>query len=418
MRTAVEALAAVLGGTQSLHTNSYDEALALPTEEAVTIALRTQQMLAHETGVTNTVDPLGGSYFLEALTDEMEQSAYRYFAKIDELGGMVAATKSNYPQREIADASFALQQEIDGGERVVVGVNRYLAENEQPIPTLRVDPELERKQLGRLQAARSARDGAAVERSLASLREHAAHEDRNLMEPLLDCARAHASEGEIVESLQQRLRRLHRDPGLLIAAPPTDGARGVPAPAAEACTSQLLSALSCPVLRIPLARRPPIRTPPEATCPHARAPRRCRPGCSAPSASRRSRSGRRSDGLPASRARPRRCPPRRSASSAPRPARSARSASSGSRSGRHSGHLRAYTSATGESFLPSTPFQPNEHVSVHARWRAGGRTVTLSTHFKVAQPVEPPQGLLPDHARDARPTYRASTHCPRCTRRR
>jgi methylmalonyl-CoA mutase N-terminal domain/subunit len=203
VRTAVEALAAVLGGTQSLHTNSYDEALALPTEEAVTIALRTQQMLAHETGVTNTVDPLAGSYFLEALTDEMEQSAYRYFAKIDELGGMVAATKANYPQREIADASFALQQEIDGGERVVVGVNRYLAENEQPIPTLRVDPALEGKQLGRLQAARSRRDGAAVERSLASLREHAAHEDHNLMEPLLDCARAHASEGEIVESLQR-----------------------------------------------------------------------------------------------------------------------------------------------------------------------------------------------------------------------
>jgi methylmalonyl-CoA mutase, N-terminal domain len=203
VRTAVEALAAVLGGTQSLHTNSYDEALALPTEEAVTIALRTQQMLAHETGVTSTVDPLAGSYFLEALTDEMEQSAYRYFAKIDELGGMVAATKANYPQREIADASFALQLQIDAGERVVVGVNRFLAENEQPIPTLRVDPALEGKQLGRLQAARSKRDGAGVERALASLREHAAHEDRNLMEPLLDCARAHASEGEIVESLQR-----------------------------------------------------------------------------------------------------------------------------------------------------------------------------------------------------------------------
>jgi methylmalonyl-CoA mutase, N-terminal domain len=203
VRTAVEALAAVLGGTQSLHTNSYDEALALPTEEAVTIALRTQQMLAHETGVTSTVDPLAGSYFLEALTDEMERSAYRYFAKIDELGGMVAATKANYPQREIADASFALQQEIDRGERVVVGVNRFLAENEQPIPTLRVDPELERKQLGRLQSARARRDGAAVERALASLREHAAHADHNLMEPLLDYARAHASEGEIVESLQR-----------------------------------------------------------------------------------------------------------------------------------------------------------------------------------------------------------------------
>jgi methylmalonyl-CoA mutase, N-terminal domain len=203
VRTTVEALAAVLGGTQSLHTNSYDEALALPTQEAVTIALRTQQMLAHETGVTNTVDPLGGSYFVEALTDRMEESAYEYFKKIDELGGMVDAVKRNYPQREIADAAFALQREIDSGERVVVGVNRYEAADEEQIPTLRIDPALERKQLGRLQAARARRDGAAVERALATLREDAAHAERNLMEPLLACARAHASEGEIVESLQQ-----------------------------------------------------------------------------------------------------------------------------------------------------------------------------------------------------------------------
>ncbi len=203
VRTAIEALAAVLGGTQSLHTNSYDEALALPTEEAVTIALRTQQMIAHETGVTNTVDPLGGSYFVEALTDEMERRAYEFFKKIDELGGMVAAVKLNYPQREIADASFALQQEIDAGERIVVGVNSHVAADEEPIPTLRVDPALEGKQIGRLQGARARRDGAAVERALAALREAAAHEHRNLMEPLLDCARAHASEGEIVESLQQ-----------------------------------------------------------------------------------------------------------------------------------------------------------------------------------------------------------------------
>jgi methylmalonyl-CoA mutase, N-terminal domain len=203
VRTAIEALSAVLGGTQSLHTNSYDEALALPTEEAVTIALRTQQMLAHETGVTNTVDPLAGSYFVEALTDEIEARAYEYFKKIDELGGMVAAVKLNYPQREIADASFALQQEIDAGERIVVGVNGYVADSEEPIPTLRVDPALERKQIGRLQAARAARDGVAVERALADLREHAADEQHNLMEPLLDCARARASEGEIIESLQQ-----------------------------------------------------------------------------------------------------------------------------------------------------------------------------------------------------------------------
>ena len=203
VRTTIEALAGVLGGTQSLHTNSYDEALALPTEQAVTIALRTQQVIAHETGVTNTVDPLGGSYFVEALTDEMEQRCYEYFAKIDELGGMVEAVKRNYPQREIADAAFALQREIDAGERVVVGVNRYVLADEQPVPTLRIDPALERKQIGRLKAARSSRDGASVERALARLRDDASHEQRNLMEPLLDCARAHASEGEIVQSLQQ-----------------------------------------------------------------------------------------------------------------------------------------------------------------------------------------------------------------------
>ncbi len=203
VRTAIEALAGVLGGAQSLHTNSYDEALALPTEEAVRVALRTQQVIAHETGVTNTVDPLGGSYFIEALTDQMEQRAYEYFAKIDELGGMVEATKRNFPQREIADAAFELQQQIDAGQRVVVGVNRFTLDDEIPIPTLRVDPALERKQLDRLQGARARRDGAEVERALAHLRDEAAKEGANLMEPLLDCARAHASEGEIVESLQR-----------------------------------------------------------------------------------------------------------------------------------------------------------------------------------------------------------------------
>jgi methylmalonyl-CoA mutase N-terminal domain/subunit len=203
VRTAVEALAAVLGGTQSLHTNSFDEALALPTEEAVRVALRTQQVIAHETGVTNTVDPLGGSYFVEALTDQMEARAYEYFEKIDALGGMVAAVKMNFPQREIADAAFEQQRAIDSGQRVVVGVNRYQLDEEEPLPILRIDPALERKQLGRLQAARARRDGAAVEASLAALRSDAADPRRNLMEPLLQCARAGASEGEIVESLQQ-----------------------------------------------------------------------------------------------------------------------------------------------------------------------------------------------------------------------
>ncbi|MGH2780272.1 MAG: acyl-CoA mutase large subunit family protein [Thermoleophilaceae bacterium] len=202
VRTATEALSAVLGGTQSLHTNSFDEALALPTEEAVRLALRTQQILAHETGVANTIDPLGGSYFVEALTDRMEEAAYAYFAKIDELGGMVEAIKQNYPQREIADAAFRLQEEIERKQRIVVGVNRYQQRDERELEILRIPPELERKQIGRVQAVRAGRDPEGVETALSDLREAAAG-DRNLMEPLLDCARAHATEGEIVESLQR-----------------------------------------------------------------------------------------------------------------------------------------------------------------------------------------------------------------------
>src|SRR5215213_5593370 len=202
VRTATEALSAVLGGTQSLHTNSYDEALALPSEEAVHVALRTQQVIAHETGVTNTIDPLGGSYFVEALTDRLEEAAYAEFRKIDELGGMVEAIKQSYPQREIAEASFRLQEEIERGERVIVGVNRYQQKDDRDLAILRIPEELERKQIGRVRAVRARRDAEAVERALTELREAAAG-DRNLMEPLLDCARAHASEGEIVESLQR-----------------------------------------------------------------------------------------------------------------------------------------------------------------------------------------------------------------------
>jgi methylmalonyl-CoA mutase N-terminal domain/subunit len=212
VRTTIEALAGVLGGTQSLHTNSYDEALALPTEEAVRVALRTQQVIAHETGVTNTVDPLGGSYFVEALTDRMEERCHEYFKKIDELGGMVEAVKRNYPQREIADAAFELQQEIDAGERIVVGVNRHVQEDEQPIPTLRVDPGLESKQVQRLRGVRARRQATEVESTLAALRDCAAHEGRNLMEPLLACARAQASEGEIIQSLQQVFGDYTEDP--------------------------------------------------------------------------------------------------------------------------------------------------------------------------------------------------------------
>ncbi|CAN5199118.1 methylmalonyl-CoA mutase family protein [soil metagenome] len=201
-RTTVEALAGVLGGTQSLHTNSHDEALALPTEEAVRVAMRTQQVIAEETGVTNTIDPLGGSYFVEALTDRMEEAAYGYFAKIDELGGMVEAIKCSYPQREIADASFTYQQEVDSGRRIVVGVNGYTEGGEGQIETLRIDAALERKQVGRLEAVRARRDTEELDRTLSELREAAAG-GANLIEPLIECARAHASEGEIVESLQR-----------------------------------------------------------------------------------------------------------------------------------------------------------------------------------------------------------------------
>jgi methylmalonyl-CoA mutase N-terminal domain/subunit len=203
VRTTIEALAGVLGGTQSLHTNSFDEALALPTEEAVKLAVRTQQVIADETGVTNTVDPLGGSYFVEALTDRMEEMAYAYFRRIDELGGMVEAVKQGFPQREIADAAFALQVQIDAKERLVVGVNEHIETDEAPVELLAVDPALERKQVERLHGVRDSRDANAVERKLSQLKEDAAQPDRNLMPSLLECARAHVSEGEIIATLQE-----------------------------------------------------------------------------------------------------------------------------------------------------------------------------------------------------------------------
>jgi methylmalonyl-CoA mutase, N-terminal domain len=203
VRTAIEALAGVLGGTQSLHTNSYDEALALPTEDAVRIALRTQQIIAQETGVANTIDPLGGAYFVEALTDRLEELAYDYFRKIDELGGMVEAVKRGFPQREIADAAFELQEAIDSGRRTVVGVNRYTEGDEQATEILRIDPALERKQIARVQAVRADRDAAAVTGALSAIQEAAAQPRRNLMPLLVEAARAQATEGEIVQALQQ-----------------------------------------------------------------------------------------------------------------------------------------------------------------------------------------------------------------------
>jgi len=202
VRTSLEALAAVLGGTQSLHTNSFDEALALPTEEAVRVALRTQQIIALESGVANTPDPLGGSWFVETLTDEMEEAAYGYFARIDDLGGMVEAIRQNFPQREIADASFRFQQELNERRRIVVGVNDLTNDDEDPTPILRIDPALERKQVDRLQATRTKRDAIAVEGTLAELKRAAATEE-NLMPPIIAAARARASEGEMIAAMQE-----------------------------------------------------------------------------------------------------------------------------------------------------------------------------------------------------------------------
>jgi methylmalonyl-CoA mutase N-terminal domain/subunit len=203
IRTAIEALAAVLGGTQSLHTNSFDEALALPTEHAVRLALRTQQVIAHETGVVNTIDPLGGSYYLEQLTNELERQAYDYFERIEELGGVIPAIEQNFMQREIADASFRYQFEVERGERIVVGVNRYELDEEQPIEILRIDPALERKQIERVQAVRERRDTPAAEAALARLKDDAAHDDRNLMEPILESARAYVTMGEMCDALRE-----------------------------------------------------------------------------------------------------------------------------------------------------------------------------------------------------------------------
>jgi len=203
VRTALEALAAVLGGTQSLHTNSFDEALALPTENAVRLALRTQQVIAHETGVVNTIDPLGGSYYLEDLTNRLEAEAYDYFGRIEKLGGVIPAIKENFFQREIAEASFRYQAEVEAKQRIVVGVNRYELEDEAELELLRIDPALEQQQIERVQAVRGRRESAAVEASLARLKEAAAREDENLMPLLIEASRAYATLGEMCDALRE-----------------------------------------------------------------------------------------------------------------------------------------------------------------------------------------------------------------------
>jgi len=197
-RTALQALAAVLGGCQSLHTNSMDETYALPTEEAATVALRTQQIIAHETGVTHTVDPLGGAYFVEALTDRIEAEAHAYITTIDEMGGMLVAIERGYPMREIADASYRYQQQLEAGEKTIVGVNAFAQDEPAPIPTLTVDPEVERRQVERVARVRAERDASAVQRVLDTLA-RTAEDGGNTMPVIVEAVRARVTLGEICD---------------------------------------------------------------------------------------------------------------------------------------------------------------------------------------------------------------------------
>jgi len=216
VRVALQALAAVLGGTQSLHTNSLDETYALPTKEAVTLALRTQQIIAHETGVADTVDPLGGSYYLEDLTTRMEDGFARYLREIEAMGGMVEAVERGYPQREITEASFRFQEQVERKEKLIVGINAYATTEEPPIPILQIDPEVERKQVERLAEVRRTRDAGRWREATARLRDAAARAKADkraeLMPAFLDCARANASVGEQVQILKE-VFGVYRDPG-------------------------------------------------------------------------------------------------------------------------------------------------------------------------------------------------------------
>jgi methylmalonyl-CoA mutase N-terminal domain/subunit len=202
IRTAMQALAAVLGGTQSLHTNSWDEALALPSEKAARLALRTQQVIAHESGVANTIDPLGGSFFVEALTDQMEEECYAYFRRIEDLGGVIPAIEAGFLQREIADSAYRYQREIETKERTIVGVNEYLMEEPIEIPILEMDPEGERRQRQRLARVRSERDNDRASRSLATLRDACGGRE-NLMPHILEAVNAYCTLGEVCGVMRQ-----------------------------------------------------------------------------------------------------------------------------------------------------------------------------------------------------------------------
>jgi methylmalonyl-CoA mutase N-terminal domain/subunit len=210
VRVAIQALAGVLGGTQSLHTNSMDETLALPSEPAVLVALRTQQIIAEETGVTNIVDPLGGSYAIEALTDRLEREAYAYVTRIDELGGIVRAIELGYPQKEIAEAAYRYQQQLDRGDKVMVGVNKYQQEHEPPLELLRISPDVERKQARRVRERKQARNGTAVRTALTVV-ERAAREGNNLMPPIIDAVKHEVTVGEISDVFRS-VFGVYRDP--------------------------------------------------------------------------------------------------------------------------------------------------------------------------------------------------------------
>lgn len=212
VRTAIEALAAVLGGTQSLHTNSLDEVLALPTEEAATIALRTQQIIAEESGVTNSIDPLGGSYFVEALTNQLEEEAFEIIQKIDDMGGMLAAIEKHYPQQEIADAAYNYQRQLDENQRIVVGVNRYTMEEEIPVEILEIDEELERLQIEKTNRIKAERDSKRVKESLERL-EQACAGNENVMESIVEAVKAYATLQEVCDVFREVFGE-YRDPGI------------------------------------------------------------------------------------------------------------------------------------------------------------------------------------------------------------
>ncbi|MBL7213202.1 MAG: methylmalonyl-CoA mutase family protein [Desulfobacteraceae bacterium] len=212
VRTSLQALAAVLGGTQSLHTNSLDEVLAIPTEEAATIALRTQQIIAEESGVANTIDPLGGSYFVERLTNQMEEEAFEIIQRIDDMGGMLAAIEKNYPQQEIADAAYHYQRQIDGNEKTVVGVNKYVMSEEIPVEVIEIDEELERLQIEKTNRIKNERDNRRVKESLGKVGEACAG-DENTMESLVEAVKSHATLQEVCDVFRETFG-VYRDPGV------------------------------------------------------------------------------------------------------------------------------------------------------------------------------------------------------------